>query len=493
MISTPIVPISVSIVSNTRISLSSTSNPNSIRHHNWVTAIFMHVFGLGSGICTIRDNATRETYFLNKGSFNNWKNHAVTKLIEDGVWTNDTVPAALRRTSQDVDYVVSIILQAELDMENRAPMTSASTTTVSSAAISESTGTSSASQNVEMARVEMAAASAPPSIEASMQSMLANTRKAINEAVQDFANKYSASPDYRNPSTVFMTSIPTMEEMLAAGPRIDLTPCSEAQAQGKRKTMEDAHFATAIGESGFLMGVFDGHGGDTVANFVNSAFADIFSNKLQELKNVKLAFEQSCIEIQDQLNKMNSETSQFTGSTGVVSYIDRDTNLIYTATLGDSEANIYRQENGVLKSIPLSTVRDWESAADLKRGDRMNPGISNWFFKDTGEEKTRVKLKTLKMGINVSRAFGDTMYTGSGEFENTPVISQKPKVTVNKLMPGDRVVLCCDGLKDYASEDLIVGRVGETPDVSQLAQRLLDLAFERNTTDNVTVLALGVL
>ena len=42
------------------------------------------------------------------------------------------------------------------------------------------------------------------------------------------------------------------------------------------------------------------------------------------------------------------------GSTLVMSFIDNNTNIIYTATVGDSEANIYRWIDGEIKSIPLS-------------------------------------------------------------------------------------------------------------------------------------------
>lgn len=35
-------------------------------------------------------------------------------------------------------------------------------------------------------------------------------------------------------------------------------------------------------------------------------------------------------------------------------YVDSQTNTVYTAILGTSEANIYRQTENALKSIPLS-------------------------------------------------------------------------------------------------------------------------------------------
>lgn len=56
-------------------------------------------------------------------------------------------------------------------------------------------------------------------------------------------------------------------------------------------------------------------------------------------------------------------------------------------------------------------------------------------------------------GINVRRAIGDVGLTENPE---EPVVIHKSKITMNKLQPGDTLILGCDGLKDYVPENEIV-------------------------------------
>lgn len=172
------------------------------------------------------------------------------------------------------------------------------------------------------------------------------------------------------------------------------------------------------------------------------------------------------------------------GTTAVISFIDKNSGRIYTATLGDSEANIYRKIDKKVKSIPLSCVRDWSSKKEAKRA----AAVTNDPAKATQWPKAK-NPKTLRFpspnyGLNVSRAIGDVEFSKG--------VIHKAKVTVNQVQPGDRIVIACDGLKDFVPEKEIVDMVKSNPGAG-LAQKLVDHALgPKMSQDNVTVLVLNV-
>lgn len=60
-----------------------------------------------------------------------------------------------------------------------------------------------------------------------------------------------------------------------------------------------------------------------------------------------------------------------------------------------------------------------------------------------------------------------------------------------RLLDGDRILLCSDGLTDLVSEDEVADVLRAAPASSDVCQKLLDLALDRGGNDNVTVLVAG--
>lgn len=275
-----------------------------------------------------------------------------------------------------------------------------------------------------------------------------------------------------------------------------------AEAQGPRPSMEDAHFSIPL-ENGTLVGVLDGHGGIAVANFASMKFQALFPQILQKNEgNVHQTLEEVFLIIQEEIIK-NTQFNQV-GSTAVICYIEKSTNRIYTATLGDSEANIYRIIDGHCISIPLSCVRDWTSKRDEKRaakateGEYKMPILQFWQVYGLHPKERRVNEKTASWlsdntfhGVNVSRAFGDQSNNIGRAFN---AVVAKPKITILSLEPGDILVLACDGLKDYVEESAIVSciekSVAATPD--EISKILINLALSHSTEDNVTALTVKI-
>ncbi len=288
-------------------------------------------------------------------------------------------------------------------------------------------------------------------------------------------------------SYVLKSEVPYIDVIVNHMP---LSPLSfvyaSAEAQGKKTKMEDAHFLKKI-EQGLITGIFDGHGGKDIANYANRMFMEKFPEILLKNKDdVHQAFIQTINEIQEEIFKNPDWYSQ--GSTAVICFINKHTHEIYTATLGDSEANIYRKIEGELKSIPLSCVRDWSSKKDSQR--RL-AAIQKWprALAKT-HPLTSANPKSLRFfSLNVSRAFGDVFRRGTSE---TPGVIHKPKITIHQIQPDDILILACDGLKDFVNESEILEQIQKKSN-ENLAHQLVDFALhEADSKDNVTVVAIQV-
>lgn len=307
-------------------------------------------------------------------------------------------------------------------------------------------------------------------------SLLKNTQKAITE----HRNKEKNNPEiYVN----LAEGVPEILTTLKTIPALEFTHSAFGDI-GPRPCMEDAHSFTKIPQ-GIVTAVFDGHNGKAVANYANEAIQKRFSNTLQKTDgDVRLAFETIINEIHDEVSQQRQWNS--IGSTAVICFIDVKTNLIYTATLGDSEANIYRMINGQLKSIPLSCVRDWSSQKDARRA-AIALGIPEIAERWPKAPEPKI-LRFCR--LNVSRAIGDIAFN----IHNITAITHKPKTTVNHVLPGDLLILACDGLKDYVLEVEIAKVISEAKaSQKNIPQALVNYALKvRQSKDNVTVVAIEI-
>lgn len=338
--------------------------------------------------------------------------------------------------------------------------------------------------------------------EIAFRKMCKNAEKAINENINDQLLK--------DPETPYPLDRSHLVDMKAGPLPVKINIRSNTVEEiGTRATMEDAHFAVEI-EQGFLAAVFDGHCGARMAKAVSSYFPQLFETQMRRSENhVHHAFEATFEILHKTLFDIFDD-----GSTAVVSYIDPKTNLIYTATLGDSEARIYRSSEDKTSLIPLSCVRDWTSKRDYERAAEAiedDDEFENFRYKMKGlkkefiqtnpimiKEQARFFYDQLGFGPNVSRAFGDRPFFTSNDIE---VMSSKPKITVQSLKPGDVVLIACDGLWDYAdhSEILKVMQYARTFDDGQgyTAPRDLFRAAQkqflhRGGGDNVSIVTLRI-
>ncbi len=333
---------------------------------------------------------------------------------------------------------------------------------------------------------------APLTREQALDNMLRNGEKAMKEH-QKVSSVYASASQ----------ALPTKETLLQKESTSLKLTHTFADDIGPRADMEDAHFFMEI-EQGTLIGIFDGHGGKAISNYASEEFQKRFPSVLKAHKGDTFrAFEVLIHEIHQEVAK-KPEWNKI-GSTAVVSFIDKETHQIITATLGDSEANLYRSG----QSIPLSTVRDWTCKKEAERLINAYGSIAEKWITLFGGNPKNIRSH-LNLGVNVSRAIGDVSETGTKE---KPLVIHKPKITINKLQKGDVLVLACDGLKDYVPEQEIANIVFNAwtirnivrwifnwisttifcQEPKTLARELVNHAvYTRSAKDNVTVIAVEV-
>jgi PPM family protein phosphatase len=69
---------------------------------------------------------------------------------------------------------------------------------------------------------------------------------------------------------------------------------------------------------------------------------------------------------------------------------------------------------------------------------------------------------------------------------------RSPDITALELRPGDRLLLCSDGLSSFVPHDLIHAALSALSSPGEVAERLVGLALDQGGHDNVTVIVIDV-
>ena len=268
--------------------------------------------------------------------------------------------------------------------------------------------------------------------------------------------------------------------------------------QGWRKRMEDTHITDiSKGENDRfnIFGIFDGHGGKEVAQYVSNHFTNAFllnekikKNKIkqaiidtflkmddlmfqkeaiQELKTLqkkseeedKIFFEKNNI-IETQLdlyikNILNKEENiAFTrGCTACVCIIDVLTKKIFFANAGDSRVILCKKGKAYRMSVDHKPELELENNRIKKAKGWVN---------DYGR---------INGNLNLSRTLGDLEYKNNKNLlPQEQIITAYPDVVDDKIEPdNDFIIIGCDGIWDSMQDqeicDIIIDKLKEENDI----------------------------
>ncbi|EME29786.1 Protein phosphatase 2C homolog 1 [Galdieria sulphuraria] len=241
-----------------------------------------------------------------------------------------------------------------------------------------------------------------------------------------------------------------------------------------RPTMEDAHVVVdefAGNNKDAFFGVYDGHGGRAAVEVIEMILHKFLEEELEKTKGADPAG--ALAKAYLRADKILEEKHfLYVGATAVTCYIKSypERRVLFCANVGDSRAVLSR--NG--KATRLSYDH---KASDALEVDRIT--------KDGGF----IIMKRVNGVLSVSRALGDHAMKS--------VVIGEPHVTSETLTADDKfLILACDGLWDVVEDQEVVNFVQHLHvnglDVQSISERLVRLALDRGSTDNISVMVIDL-
>lgn len=240
-----------------------------------------------------------------------------------------------------------------------------------------------------------------------------------------------------------------------------------------RDAMEDTHLHISLPlpqGPACLFTVFDGHGNDQTARYLEQHFPKTLTgflktvpleNKFENKEAIANALQTACLAMDNSLYilaKTNKEF-RFSGSTAVIALAIK--NDLFIANLGDAriirvtaDGETERLSYDHKPDLPEETERIHALAGLVSRG-RV---VGTW------------------SSLAISRAFGDPEFKHPADVYKSWV-SPVPFINHVSLTPGDRLVLACDGLWDIIPDDAVAGIIRPEADEEAQAVALAKAAF----------------
>lgn len=221
---------------------------------------------------------------------------------------------------------------------------------------------------------------------------------------------------------------------------------------GRRDTMEDAHFCVEESPIVACFGLFDGHGGSEAAEYC----AQRLPRTIKSNRCAGNFYEQLFSHVQKYMAK------EFTRCGTTACIVSFASGVLTVANLGDTRCVLCRQ-------TPLRMSVD----------HRVSMPEEKKYIEERGGQVVNGRIRN---ALAVSRALGDGMFS---EYLNT-----EPSYMEEKLIPGDRVVIACDGVWDYLSDEDVSKIVREADSPLKAAKLVRDEAYNANSHDNLTVIVI---
>eukprot|EP00128_Syssomonas_multiformis_P018928 Colp12_sorted_trinity150504_noHs@35541 len=259
--------------------------------------------------------------------------------------------------------------------------------------------------------------------------------------------------------------------------------CAASGMQGWRINMEDAHcmhIDHKADPEAMLFGVFDGHGGASVALYAGEKIGDkLFSDAHYQKGEYEAALKSTFLGIDSDI--LNDATfREPSGATAVVALVKDG--KIYCANAGDSRCVV--SCDGL--AVPLSYDHKPMNESEYKRI------FAAGGFVDFGRVNGNLAL---------SRAIGDFEFKNNSKLKaEEQIVTANPDIIVKKITNEEEfIILACDGIWDVMSNQDAVSfvrkRISQQVELEKIAEELMDacLAPENRFAggvgcDNMTVL-----
>lgn len=286
------------------------------------------------------------------------------------------------------------------------------------------------------------------------------------------------------------------QDLSSSSRNYQLACAHEEMNPRRRNTMEDVHriIGALPGAPEYsYFGVYDGHGGRQIVDFLEEGLETNISNELQQsddagvLERLTRAF----LITDMHSRRLNITTS---GATAVSALLKTNfsasgeiiSKMLYVANVGDSRAVIVMSDRDGKENNSSSSGF---AARRLSYDHRAEDEDEQRRIKDAGGFITRGRVLGI---LAVSRSFGDH---GMKDF-----VTADPYITETNLLTcspdGSQkcpfLILACDGvwdvLTDQEAADLVLAQYKDKGPFDSAAKLLVDIAIERGSADNITAI-----
>ncbi len=212
--------------------------------------------------------------------------------------------------------------------------------------------------------------------------------------------------------------------------------------------------------------VADGMGGQAAGEVASKHAIEVIPRELRRglsqahgVDQIKSVIRRSIVSANEEIIQMsNLDREMKNMGTTVVTAVWRKENEIYIAGVGDSRAYLIR--NGKIEQLTV----------------------------DHSLAQALVEAKTISPAEAKDHRFKNVLW----KYLGTREVGDGPDVKIVPIMPGDRFILCTDGLTGVVGDDRIVQFVLSHPDVQECADGLGQLALDSGSKDNVSVIVIEV-
>jgi PPM family protein phosphatase len=212
--------------------------------------------------------------------------------------------------------------------------------------------------------------------------------------------------------------------------------------------------------------VADGMGGQAAGEIASKRAVDIIPRELRKglVGNVnaeatKIMMRRAIVQANEEIMAMGQLDKEMKNmGTTVVAAVWRKGAELFVAGVGDSRAYLVRA-----KKIQQLTV-------------------------DHSLAQALVEAKTISAAEAKEHKFRNVLWKYLGSKE----VGDGPDVAVLPIQPGDRYLLCTDGLHGVVGDDKLLQYMSAQPDAQACADGLVQLALESGSRDNVSTIVIDV-
>eukprot|EP00826_Nyctotherus_ovalis_P018209 TRINITY_DN1542_c0_g2_i8.p1 TRINITY_DN1542_c0_g2~~TRINITY_DN1542_c0_g2_i8.p1 ORF type:complete len:379 (+),score=74.60 TRINITY_DN1542_c0_g2_i8:118-1254(+) len=299
----------------------------------------------------------------------------------------------------------------------------------------------------------------------------------------------STIPSYKRHLTIRIPSDTEVKAFTPVNRIVSISNCADVNELGffhgvllkkgdYRRSNED-RFATypyfAGSHTDFMVGIFDGHGGERVAQYLAEQFVHRFLTHYHASTSVSKTFLSTFETLEEEIREMavNKLITESEGSTAIITLLlNHELHLAY---IGDSEAVLIKKETAQI--VELCPELDL-AGKNIQEADRVRN--AGGIILNVGQTE-RVQGE-----LEVTRSFGATKYK--------PYIVAQPHLASFNIEEGDFLVMASDGLWKVLTKGEVLTLVIQYKNMpeNEIAEKLYEEATKKDATDNITIVVVNL-